>query len=84
MKRLSPILVCLLFLSAGVLLGQPVEDPMKRPRMDANPAPAQGPGQSPMPNMVQQQTKPMYLQGAVVALLTGGAVWTVCRSSNRQ
>lgn len=85
MKRLSLTLVCLWFVSAGVALGQPQDDPVKRPRMDANPAPA-APGQSPppLPNMVQQQTKPLYVQGIVVALLTGGAVWTVCRSGNRQ
>jgi hypothetical protein len=85
MKRLSLMLVCLWFVSVGVALGQPPEDPTKRPRMDTNPAPA-APGQSPppMPNMVKQATKPFYVQGAVVALLTGGAVWTVCRSGNRQ
>jgi hypothetical protein len=68
----------LVFLSTAAHAQQPTEDPVKRPRMDTS-LPAQAP-----PNMVKQQGQPFYLQGAVVALLTGGAVWTVCRSSRRQ
>ena len=34
--------------------------------------------------VIQAQSRPMFLQSAVVVLLTGGAVWTVCRSSRRQ
>ena len=32
---------------------------------------------------MQQQTRPFYVQGAVVVLLTGGAIWAVCHSSRR-
>ena len=61
--------------------GQPQEDPTRRPRMDTS-----TPGQ-PLPpgvGVVKEQGRPFYLQGAIVVLLTGGAVWTVCRSSRRQ
>ena len=59
---------------------QPKEDPLKVQRGAGN-VPGQPP---PGVGVVQQQGKPFYLQGAVVVLLTGGAVWTVCRSSRRQ
>lgn len=60
---------------------QPNDDAMRRPRLDTStPAPTQPQGGG----MIKQQGRPFYLQGAVVVLLTGGAVWTVCRSSRRQ
>lgn len=57
------------------------EDPMKRPRMDTS-VPTQQP--PPGVGVVQQQSKPLYVQSVVVAALMGGALWTVCRSSRRQ
>jgi hypothetical protein len=78
-RGLAAVALCLGFFVGKPVAGQPQEDPVKRPRMDTN-APAQPP---PGVGVIQQQGRPFYLQGAVVALLTGGAVWTVCRSSRR-
>jgi hypothetical protein len=55
------------------------DDPIRRPRMDTNPAPTQPP-----PGGVQQKSRPFYLEGAVVAALCGGAVFAVGRNSRRQ
>lgn len=56
--------------------GQAQNDPLKVQRGAQLPAQA--------PPVIQQQQRPFYVQAAVVALLTGGAVWTVCRGSRRQ
>ena len=82
-QRLLNLSVCVWSLwCAGAMpaCAQPREDPMKRPRMDTN-VPNQPP---PGVGVVQQQSKPLYVQGVVVAALMGGAIWTVCRSSRRQ
>jgi hypothetical protein len=73
------IVAAVVALTAEFAAAQPQEDPVRRPRMDTNPAPTQ-----PAPGGIQQKTRPFYLEGAVVALLCGGAVFAVCRSSGRQ
>jgi hypothetical protein len=55
---------------AGPLCGQPPA---------AASVPAAAPG-----GVIQQQTKPFYVEGFIVLALVGGAVFTVCRSSRRQ
>lgn len=70
-----------MFASGEFAAAQPQEDPLKVQRGGASsqpPPPVQGGG------IVQQQSRPFYLQAAVTALVCGGAVWTVCRSSRRQ
>jgi|GEM_PF-6807543 len=58
---------------------QPQDAPLQRPRMDTSLPNTPAPG-----GVIQAQGGQFYLQGAVVVLLCGGAVWTVCRSSRRQ
>lgn len=45
------------------------------------PAPVAAPAAA--PGNVVQQSKPFYVEAAVVMLLMGGAIFTVCRGSRR-
>jgi hypothetical protein len=76
--RIVAALLVALAAGGGTAIGQPKDDPLKRPRIDTS-----LPG-APVGGVMQQQTRPFYVQGAVVALLTAGAVWAVCHSSRRQ
>lgn len=88
LRQILRLMVCLaaMMVTGGFAAAQPQEDPVRRPKMDTNPAPTQPQTGQPAQGggVVQQQTRPFYLQAAVVALACGGAVWTVCRSSRRQ
>lgn len=82
LRQLLSLLICLaaLLANVGSAAAQAPDDSLKVQRgvADNQPPQVQGGG------VVQQQSRPFYLQGAVVAILCGGAVWTVCRSSRRQ
>jgi hypothetical protein len=77
--RLAWLVLLALGALEGGLRAQPQEAPVTRPRLEAN-----QPAAVPMGGVIQQQSRPFYVQGAVVALLSAGAVWAVCHGSRRQ
>jgi hypothetical protein len=83
MNRLRRVLTSLILaLAAAPAWAQPPDDLVRRPRLQTAPA-AGAPAPAGVGGTVQQQTRPFYLQGAVVVLLSGGAIWAVCHASRR-